>query len=55
MPASNVTHSIVKLLSGLSAKRLSEVAPALAQTMDLFLPLLKLDLPKEIETTTYLS
>jgi hypothetical protein len=39
----------------LSEERLREITPALSETMKLILPLSKLDLPKEVETTTYLA
>lgn len=56
MSATNTTRAIAKLLNiPLSEERLREITPALSETMKLILPLSKLDLPKEVETTTYLA
>jgi Asp-tRNA(Asn)/Glu-tRNA(Gln) amidotransferase C subunit len=45
---------VVKLLKiSLTEDRVREVTPALLQILKLIQPLSHLDLPKEIETTTY--
>lgn len=56
MITTEMARNAAKLLGiSVSEERFAEIAPALSQTMELIHPLLELDLPKETETTTYLS